>query len=76
MSDPLHPDPEILLELVRWHMPFGKHAGERIVDLPLPYLAWFARQGFPRGKLGEFMALAFEIKHAGLEHLLTPLDRV
>lgn len=73
MAEPIELDPEILLELVRWHMPFGKYAGQRLIDLPLPYLAWFARKGFPHGKLGQFMALAFEIKHEGLESLLDPL---
>jgi uncharacterized protein len=69
----LRPDPTILLELVRARMPFGKYAGLRLLDLPEPYLLWFEREGLPRGKLGEHMALALEIKQNGLLPLLAPL---
>lgn len=68
-------DAEQLLELARMRMPFGKYAGVRLMDLPQAYLLWFAQRGFPRGRLGELMALALEIKHNGLEHLLVGLDR-
>ena len=66
-------DPVILEELVRARMPFGKYSGVPLLDLPEPYLVWFARQGFPRGKLGEQLALALEIKQNGLLPLLAPL---
>lgn len=44
--------PESLEKLVSWKMPFGKHAGTVLADLPGNYLAWFAREGFPEGELG------------------------
>lgn len=44
------PDPEALLDLTRWRMPFGKYKGTLLIDLPEAYLAWFARQGFPPRK--------------------------
>lgn len=66
-------DPKKLQELARATMPFGRYAGLRLVKLPEPYLVWFSREGFPRGKLGEQMALALEIKTHGLEPLI---DRV
>lgn len=69
----LEPDPALLLELVAARMPFGKYAGLRLLHLPEPYLLWFQREGFPRGKLGEQLALALEIKRNGLERLLDPL---
>lgn len=56
-------------------MPFGKYEGVVLVDLPEPYLVWFANKGFPRGKLGQLMALALEVKTNGLERLLDPLRR-
>ena len=31
-------------------MPFGKHKGVVIADLPGNYLNWFAREGFPEGR--------------------------
>ncbi len=72
--DVLQPDPVVLLELARARMPFGKYEGLRLMRLPEPYLLWFAREGFPRGKLGEQMALALEIKTNGLERLVDALD--
>ena len=56
-------------------MPFGKFKGRFLTDLPEAYLIWFARKGFPPGKLGEFMASALEIKTNGLEPLLAPFRR-
>lgn len=66
-------DPEQLQRLVTTPMPFGKHQGTLIADLPGNYLHWFAREGFPRGELGTLLALMREIDHNGLTDLLTPL---
>lgn len=71
--EPLQPDPAVLLELAHARMPFGKYEGWSLVRLPEPYLVWFKREGFPRGKLGQQMALALEIKTNGLEHLIDGL---
>ena len=60
------------LLLVR-EMPFGKHKGRVIADLPGNYLNWFAREGFPSGEIGRLLALMHEIDHNGLKHLLAPL---
>ncbi|MGK2905764.1 MAG: DUF3820 family protein [Desulfuromonadales bacterium] len=60
-------------ELVAACMPFGKYAGQRIIDLPEDYLVWFAGKGFPEGKLGRMMQAVYEIKLNGLEALLDPL---
>jgi uncharacterized protein (DUF3820 family) len=54
-------------------MPFGKHKGRLIADLPGNYLNWFARQGFPPGGIGRFPALMHELDHNGLKALLDPL---
>ncbi|ORJ53662.1 hypothetical protein C2E25_08975 [Geothermobacter hydrogeniphilus] len=62
-----------LLELAAARMPFGKHAGQRLLDLPEPYLVWFAGKGFPPGKLGTQLQAVYELKINGLEHLLDPL---
>jgi uncharacterized protein (DUF3820 family) len=63
-------DLELLVSRV---MPFGKHKGRLIADLPGNYLNWFAREGFPPGEIGRLLALMHEIDHNGLNDLLTPL---
>lgn len=73
--DPLRPDPKVLLELLRATMPFGKYEGVSLSKIPEHYFLWFQAQGFPRGKLGEQMAMMLEIKTHGLEPLLWELQR-
>ncbi|MFG6138034.1 MULTISPECIES: DUF3820 family protein [Halomonas] len=65
--------PEDLQRLVTQRMPFGKYEGTLIADLPGPYLAWFAREGFPAGQIGQLLQLMHEIDHNGLGELLEPL---
>jgi uncharacterized protein (DUF3820 family) len=65
----------VLIELTTMKMPFGKYKGTLLCDLPEFYLAWSQRKGFPKGKLGELMATAYEIKLNGLMHLLEPLRK-
>lgn len=65
--------PEELELLVSREMPFGKHKGRVIADLPGNYLNWFAREGFPPGEIGRLLALMQEIDHNGLKDILKPL---
>ena len=65
--------PDDLQALVELPMPFGKHKGRAIADLPGHYLAWFSRQGFPPGRLGHLLALMHELDHNQLSGLLDPL---
>ena len=73
MPTPISFDHKKLLELAATRMPFGKHAGMLLVDLPEPYVVWFAGQGFPEGKLGEMLQTVYDIKVNGLEYLFDPL---
>jgi len=66
-------NPDDLQKLVTMKMPFGKHQGKLLADLPGNYLNWFAREGFPKGEIGRLLALMQEIDHNGLSHLLKPL---
>jgi len=66
-------NPQDLERLVTREMPFGKYQGRLIADLPGPYLAWFARKGFPPGEIGRLLALMHELDHNGLAGLLQPL---
>lgn len=68
-------NPELLELLLTREMPFGKYKGRVIADLPGHYLAWFARQGFPPGQLGQLLALMHELDHNNLVGLLEPLRR-
>jgi uncharacterized protein (DUF3820 family) len=64
-----------LAEIGKTTMPFGKYGpgfcppdGTPIYDLPLEYLAWFARKGgFPKGRLGELLQIVHHMKVEGLE---------
>lgn len=66
-------DQQLLIDAVNQKMPFGKYAGRKLLELPEPYLVWFHKQDFPQGKLGEQLALMYEIKLNGLEGMLKPL---
>lgn len=65
--------PEDLQRLLTTSMPYGKHKGCIIADLPGNYLNWFAREGFPAGEIGRLLQLMQEIDHNGLSALLDPL---
>ncbi|MFN8294901.1 MAG: DUF3820 family protein [Chitinophagales bacterium] len=67
--------PELLKELVEIKMPFGRYKNRVLCDLPVSYLEWFAREGFPQGKLGILLSTMHIIKTNGLEDLLKPLKK-
>ncbi len=68
-------NPEDLEQLLTTAMPYGKYKGHLIADLPGRYLNWFAREGFPSGKIGRLLALMQELDHNGLSSLLDPLRK-
>jgi len=70
------PNPEILIDLVKMKMPFGKYKNTLLCNLPVYYLEWFEQKGFPEGKLGMLLHTIFEIKSNGLEYLLEPITIV
>jgi uncharacterized protein len=65
---------QLLVELVSAKMPFGKYKGVLLRNLSVSYLEWFARKGFPAGKLGMQLSTMYEIKHNGLEYLLDKIE--
>ena len=75
-TEPNQPDPVLLLQLVQMKMPFGKYKDRVLCDLPVSYLEWFQRKGFPKGKLGVLLETLYEIKINGLEGLLEPLKKL
>jgi uncharacterized protein (DUF3820 family) len=76
MQEILSPDSELLKELIVYKMPFGKYKDCLLTELPVAYLEWFQRQGFPSGKLGMMLSTIYEIRLNGLEHLLTGLKKL
>ena len=74
-DQPLLFDPQQLLKLASYRMPFGKYANRLLIDLPEPYVIWFANEGFPKGELGDMLRIVHEIKVNGLEHLFDPLRK-
>lgn len=69
-SQPLGFDPNHLVELANYRMPFGKYKDRRLLHIPEYYYTWFRQKGFPEGKLGRMMQEMHEIKINGLEDLL------
>ena len=69
------PDGNMLREIVTMQMPFGKYKGTVLKNLPVSYLEWFSRKGFPKSKLGNLLQCLLEIKMNGLEDLLKEIER-
>lgn len=69
-------NPQILLETITTKMPFGKYKNTIMADLPIEYLEWFHRQGFPKGKLGMLMSTVYEIKINGLESIIYEIKKM
>jgi len=66
-------DRKFMISLVRARMPFGKYKDRYITQLPVHYLEWFKRKGFPDGKLGQYLSTMYEIKTNGLTDILQPI---
>jgi uncharacterized protein len=75
MEEQATPDASTLVSVVRMRMPFGKYKGTVLCNLPVSYLEWFAKKGFPPGKLGMLLSTIYEIKINGLEYLLDPIKK-
>lgn len=54
-------DPDILTGITTMRMPFGRYKGAILCDLPVGYLEWFAKKGFPPGKMGMLLSTVYEI---------------
>lgn len=70
MENSFGPDPSILTDICSMKMPFGKYKGTLLLNLPVSYLEWFNRKGFPKGRLGILLQTLYEIKLNGLDYLL------
>jgi uncharacterized protein (DUF3820 family) len=72
-----------LADIAATRMPFGKFGpahfpprGVPLYDLPVEYLAWFARKDcFPQGRLGELLRIVHQMKVDGLDMVFDELRR-
>src|SRR5687768_5720142 len=70
-------------EIERTAMPFGKFGpdyfpprGVPLYDLPVEYLAWFARKGsWPRGRIGHLLQVVHQMKVDGCDIVFEPMRR-
>ena len=74
-GDQPKPDSSMLLQLAEMKMPYGKYKGSLFCAIPVYYLEWMKRNGFPKSKLGSQLETMYEIKLNGLEYLLDPLKK-
>ena len=56
------PDAAVMLKLAEWRMPFGKYKDRLLIDLPEPYVVWFAQKRFRAGQPGDMLPMVYEIK--------------
>ena len=68
-------DKQILIDLSKMKMPFGKYKGRFLIDLPEHYVVWYKTKGFPNGKLGKQMDLVYELQLNGLEEMIRELRK-
>jgi uncharacterized protein len=68
-------DETFLIRLVHARMPFGRFKNRYITEIPVFYLEWLNRNGFPKGELGQFLSTMHEIKINGLENIIQPIIR-
>jgi uncharacterized protein (DUF3820 family) len=67
------PDSSLISDLVKIKMPFGKYKECIIANLPISYLEWFKKKGFPKGRLGQLLETCYDIKLNGLDFILKEL---
>lgn len=71
----LQPNPQILVDIVKTRMPYGKYKGTIIADIPISYLEWMAGKGFSNDKLGMMLSTVFEIKTNGVGAILMEVKK-
>jgi uncharacterized protein len=71
-----------LADIAQTFMPFGKFGpdhfpprGVPLYDLPVEYLNWFQRRGFPQGRLGELLRIIHQLKVDGCDEVFDRFRR-
>ena len=68
-------DKQILIDLAKMKMPFGKYKGRYLIDLPEHYIVWYKNKGFSSGKIGKQLELVYELQLNGLEDIVREVRR-
>jgi uncharacterized protein (DUF3820 family) len=68
-------DKQILIDIAKMKMPFGKYKGRYLIDLPEHYIVWYKNKGFPGGKIGKQLELVYELQLNGLEDIVREIKR-
>ena len=68
-------DKQILIDLAKIKMPYGKYIGRYLIDLPEHYIVWYKNKGFPAGKIGKQLELVYELQLNGLEDIVREVRR-
>ena len=68
-------DKQILIDLAKMKMPYGKYIGRYLIDLPEYYIVWYKNKGFPAGKIGKQLELVYELQLNGLEDIVREVRR-
>jgi len=68
-------DKQILIDIAKMKMPFGKYKGRYLIDLPEHYIVWYKNKGFPAGKIGKQLELVYELQLNGLEDSVREIKR-
>ena len=66
---------QILIDLAKMKMSYGKYKGRYLIDLPERYIVWYKNKGFPSGKIGKQLELVYEIQLNGLEDIVREVRR-
>ena len=66
---------QLLIDVAKMKMPFGKFKGTFLIDLPEHYVVWYHNKGFPKGKLGDLLQTVYELKLNGLEDLIRNIKK-
>ncbi len=69
-------DKQILIDLSKMKMPYGKYKGRYLIDLPEHYIVWYKNKGFPASKLGKQFELVYELQLNGLEDIVREIKKI
>ena len=68
-------DKQILIDLSKMKMTYGKYKGGYLIDLPKQYIIWYKNKGFLSGKFGKQLELVYELQLNGHEDIVRKIKK-